>query len=215
MNNTNQHAEGKNAHSAATGSLLQTTAPVWLGVKPAWCTWDCVVGKHWLGLKPSEPLNLASFVNFEDCKQDFVAKLQLESPYSSRFSCIRKNWRTPFFPPLLSWIIMWEQSVPGVTAGHCQSKATAVWILFLTWVCLSVGHSQWWSMQVIWLWSVKYHTWMLFYQIYTLKQIHLCWIYGNRALGDCWRYFFLTRNLDFKWSVTGVLVCQHQNNTYL
>lgn len=101
MNNTNQHAEGKNAHSAAIGSLLQTAASVWLGAKPTWYTWDHVVKNHWLGLKPSEPLNLASFVNFEDCKQDFVAKFQLESLYSSNFSCIRKS---SFFPiPVLNY----------------------------------------------------------------------------------------------------------------
>lgn len=53
---------------------------VWLGAKPAWYTWDHVVRRHWLGLKPSEPLYVAHFVYFEDCKQDFVAKFQFESP---------------------------------------------------------------------------------------------------------------------------------------
>lgn len=69
---------------------------VWLGAKPAWYLWDHVVRKHWLGLKPSKPLNMADFVNFEDCKQDFVAKFWFESPCSSSFSCIRKNF---FFHP--------------------------------------------------------------------------------------------------------------------
>lgn len=103
MTDTNQHTDGKNAHSAAVGSLLQTTSPVWFGAKPPWYMWDHVVRKHWLGFKPSEPLNLASFVNFEDCEQDFVAKFQPESPRSCSFSCIRKNSSYFFFPiPILN-----------------------------------------------------------------------------------------------------------------
>lgn len=195
MNNTNQHEDGKNAYSAAIGSLLQTTSPVWLGAKPTWCTWDHIIRKHCLGSKPSQPLKLASFVNFEDCKQDFVAEFQPESPHVLP---ILVAWgRTPFFfPPSLSWIIKQASSVPGIAACHWQGKATPVWISFLTWVCQLVRPSQWWSGQVIWLWSVKCHTWTLFHQIYALKQIRLCWIYANRAFGGCWpKYFFLAHTL--------------------
>lgn len=56
--------------------------------------WTMLLGS-WLGLKISEPLNLASFVNFEDCKQDFVAKFQ---------RVLVALGRTLFFPiPVLNY----------------------------------------------------------------------------------------------------------------
>lgn len=121
MNNTNLHAD-----LCTFCSSYKPLPFVWLGAKPAWYMWDHVVKKHWLGLKPSEPLNVATFVYFEDCKQDFVTKFHFESPCSI-FSCIRKNF---FFSiPVLNY-----KARVGQSAGHWQG----------------------WSVLVIWLWSVKW-----------------------------------------------------------